>query len=401
MKILHICSAHLPDFDAGRGGPVYYRQTAEALAKLGHEVHVRVLNGKVSKRRTCASDPWMSFEVLQPYTERSRGDRWGAMLDGPRRADIIAPGYLQYGPHLIQLVEQEDFDVVVCDWIGSLVAVPRNLAVPILYIQHDFAHEIERVKRNHQRRKLDPRSLLSLSRLQDIELGQIQRAKSVICASNSEAARVEELTGIPTFYVPIYGGPIPAPKAPVSTSPRVFVFGFHNTAMSSSLTNVKELFNALKRWGQPSLHHVGTLNDKGLAAWKDVQDEHKITFHGYVADLTTVFRPGDIMIAPYSEGTGFRTKFVTASAHGLICAGLDRSFDCAPEFQDGETCVTAPDLPRLAERIFDLLRDRDERQRLSTRARALYEQEFNIERHLPSYRAALDRTVVDTAALAS
>ncbi|MEM7488877.1 MAG: glycosyltransferase [Pseudomonadota bacterium] len=394
LRILHLCAAQVPDFDAGRGGAIYYRQTAEALAALGHEVHVRVINAAPHPGLAGPAGPWSSFGTLPATTRtRSAATKWAPVLSKRRRPEILVPGYLGHGDAVRRILDAGDYDLAVCDWIGSFVAFPRDRTIPILYMHHDFAHEIERVKRLHRRRKPSPRSLIGLDRLRDIELSEIRRADAVICASHAEAARIEALTGQPASYVPIYGGPIPPPSRDMARRARLFVFGFHNTAMASSMADLGALFDSLRRRHPIDIHHVGNLNGRGQAAWDPFGARHAITFHGHVSDLEAVFRPGDILVSPYAEGTGFRTKFVTAAGHGMICAGLDRSFECAPEFRGGANCIMAPDVESLSRRIAETLADPGARLALSNGARVTYDAEFHAARHLPTYRAALDRVM--------
>ena len=135
-------------------------------------------------------------------------------------------------------------------------------------------------------------------------------------------------------------------------------------------------------------HQVGDPEGIPSENWRFV--EKNCVCHGYVPDLSSVFRLGDASLSTYQQDTGFRTKFVTAAAHGVISIGYPETFRCAPEFTPGRDCLVAGSPVDLVELLVHYGRDADLRRRIGEGARALYERAFSFEAQLPKYAQVLE-----------
>jgi glycosyltransferase involved in cell wall biosynthesis len=123
--------------------------------------------------------------------------------------------------------------------------------------------------------------------------------------------------------------------------------------------------------------------------WNWIQQ--KFVCHGFVDDLSAMFRMGDASLIPYQEDTGFRTKFVSAAGHGVVNIGYEQTFRCAPEFTPGKNCLAANTPREMAELLNTYAGDVNWRLRLGEASRVLYENQFSFEAQLPKYNQVLEQ----------
>jgi hypothetical protein len=207
--------------------------------------------------------------------------------------------------------------------------------------------------------------------------------------SASEAAFLSA-RGIASTHIPIVGPTIPPPIAEATAGPRFFLFGNHNTAHASALAEIRHrLWPALERaGGVGEWHQIGKPPSNPDDDWRWMERTFH-TVHGFVEDLSTVFRIGDLSVVPYRHDTGFRTKFTVAAGYGVASAGFTESFLCAPEFTPERDCVAGVNVDALSAQLRRVIEDRAYRVQLGHAARALYESTYTFEGQIPRYAQIL------------
>jgi len=234
---------------------------------------------------------------------------------------------------------------------------------------------------------------MSLAALESLELRLASEAAHVMCVSASEAEFLQA-RGIHSTQIPIVGPTIPAPTVVRDASPRFFLFGNHNTAHASALSEIRHrLWPALERaGGAGEWHQLGKPPQRPDEDWRWMERSfHHI--HGFVDDLATVLRPGDVSVVPYRHDTGFRTKFTVAAGYGVVSAGYQESFLCAPEFTPSVNCIAGSTVEDLAMSLRRVIDDQNWRLSLGAGARELYEKTYTFEAQLPRYSQVLASAV--------
>lgn len=398
MRIAQIAYERTPKRVAPSGGDLGAYQNICALSDLGHEVHLIVLGPRTSiapeiERR--ARVHW-----LAPKSGWSAA-QFAARLFNPETVALRFPDARGYHAAIRQLMEVIQPDLVWADSTFALAVAPRDTH-PVVFGNYDFLFKLKSVRgqtsRTPLRRALAGRlrarlkrpDVLSPAALEELELRLAREAAHVMCVSASETEYLVA-RGIPATTIPIVGPTVPRVEAPpFDAAPRLFLFGNHNTAHKAALSEIRHRLWPEARRVDLGLewHQVGrppqTADDDW--AWMTRSFDR---VHGFVDDLCSVFRPGDLSIVPYKHDTGFRTKFTVAAAYGVVSAGYTQSFLCAPEFEPGRDCVSAASPENLVEALQRYAADRRWRQSLADGARALYDTAFTFEAQLPRYERVI------------
>jgi hypothetical protein len=327
------------------------------------------------------------------FLETRRSNRFAprlyrAALPGGDRRVALFPELEGLDESVRRAIEEMAPDCVWADWIASLALCPPGL--PIVYGHQDFLHRISAVRRGRGLGRLRPAGLLSLAGIRSLEMQLVSRASHTLCASYSEALELER-DGFDASYAPVVGPTLPRPAGGRPEAPRVFLFGKYNTAMRVSLRHLRrELWPLIERAApRVSWHQVGSPPKRRGADWSWL--EGRFTMHGFVGGLEEIFAAGDALLVPYRRDTGFRTKFVTAAAHGMVNLGYAASFRCTPEFTPGVDCLVAQDPEELVAQLARYAGDAGLRERLAQASRELYEEHFTFSAQLPRFARAVER----------
>ena len=395
MRITMLCVPFAPRRCARNGGELRFWQNASSLLALGHKLTLLVPADRVQDLDLQADGT--ALEIIPTKIQRPAEGRWNsyrlALLSMLSNRAALRY-FLRIDPEslttALRQVEREPNQLVWAEWVGGMwAAVPFKR---VLYSHTDFLHKVINVRYQTKRRRITLRERLRLRRLQRAELALSDRAQAVICVSAAEAV---ELTARRTdvTYIPIVGPTIRRPEANAEPVARVFLFGTGaNTAMRRALAFLRE--ELWPRLGEVrnrvEWHSVGEPDGLDVGGnWTWMVQHFKS--HGFVEDLSRVFRPGDGLLMPYPENTGFRTRFVTAAAYGVVAVGLQSTFSCAPEFKNELNCLVAQDTAGLVRQLERFSSDRTLRSRLGRAAMELYRREFSFEAQLPKYRLVLER----------
>jgi glycosyltransferase involved in cell wall biosynthesis len=377
---------------ARNGGELRYWQNLASLVTLGHEVHLILCctedNLEPHVRRLAAS----VHVIPASFTAIARAESWFSLLSDELALLLNLPAIRGKHEEVSAIVAEINPDLVWADWIGSVALAPEG--VPLVYSHHDFFYRVKSIRDRVKSRRLRWPDQVRRERLKRIEHRLCEKAEHIVCVSFSEKESLAAHT-LDATYIPIVGPYIPPSNTDLAAKGRVFLFGNGgNTALRFTLAHIqRDLWPLFERnpidleW-----HQVGHVRDEDrqlIEGWRWVE-KHCIA-HGFVVDLSEVFQLGDVSLMPYTEDTGFRTKFVTASGYGVINVGYNDTFRCAPEFTPGENCLVAQSATHLIALLGDYASDKALRRRLGEASRELYEKCFTFEAQLPLYQRALSQ----------
>jgi glycosyltransferase involved in cell wall biosynthesis len=191
--------------------------------------------------------------------------------------------------------------------------------------------------------------------------------------------------------MPVTGDYVPPREEEPHPTARAFLFGRPNTAMNMQRRNLRDdIWPHIPRESGIEWHQVGELPGSKDDSWRWL--EQNFTVHGFIEDLGSIFRPGDLCLIPYRDDTGFRAKFTMAAAHGMVNIGYEETFRCATEFVPGENCLAARSGEHFAELLQQYASDEIMRRRLAAASRALYEERFTLKAHLATYETIVRRS---------
>lgn len=397
MRILHICYSNVPQATAMNGGELRYWQNFTSLVALGHEVHLLLFTNQANTNRL---DPEIvssaaSVRYIYPREGVSSRDAWMLLVSDRSAFNYYFSETRGKQAEVSAVIETVRPDLVWTDWIGSIALVPQG--IPILASHTDFYHKILQVRDKIKGRRLRWIDKLRRNRFEAAERHLITHALGVECVSDSERQQIEQWVHVPVRYIPIVGKTISPPTLKREKG-RVILFGnLNNTALRYSMQHFRNdllpLLDPATR-DQLEWHQVGAHNNEdSTATWI----KEFFTPHGFVADLSEQFQIGDACFSPYSEDTGFRTKFVTAAGYGLVNIGYRETFLCAPEFTPGKDCLAAESAQHMIEILREYASDMAYRQRLGEAARELYEEKFSFEAQLPKFQSLIQEAMRNKA----
>ena len=390
MRVLHVCLGAVRR-TAHNGGQLRQWQNLAALTALGHEVDLVIYEAlgydvelEPDVRHIAAGVHYL----IGPAAVPTRLDSWHALVSNRAAVRFHLKWPDRTRERLDRVLAQVQPDLIWAEGVGSMALLRTRL--PVVYSHHDFLHKIVAVRQATRGRTPRWPDRVRRWRFQRGELKLCARADHVVCVSDSERAQVATLEQR-SSYIPICGPTVEALPRTAAGKARVFFFGnWGNTAMRSAARHCREAIWPLFAAAPPGVewHQVGDPERIPSENWRFV--EKHFVCHGYVEDLASVFRLGDASLAAYQQDTGFRTKFVTAAAHGVVSIGYPQTFRCAPEFTAGRDCLVAGSPSDVVDLLVAYGRDADLRRRLGEAARALYERAFSFEAQLPKYERVLE-----------
>lgn len=389
MRILQLCYGMPPRRNAANGGELRYWQNLASLVALGHEVHLVVCGSKDALESDDAQLPHSINYINGPQHPINRLVSWKSVFRDDAAVEFFFPHTQTLRVEVAELAAKIQPDVVWADWIGAMPLVPRG--IPAIYSHSDFYYKIFEVRGKAKRRRLRWPDRQRFKRLPQIEMSLCAKAAHVICASASEKEQLENVAQAST-YIPIVGPNIPRPESVAHQCPRIFLFGaLFATSMKTAVQHLREEVWPLLDVSRtsPEWHQIGKGDATSAKDWDWIRQ--KFICHGFVDDLSAMFRMGDASLIPYQENTGFRTKFISAAGHGVVNIGYEQTFRCAPEFTPGENCLAARTPREMAEMLNTYAGDLNLRRRLGEASRALYEDQFFFEAQLPKYSQVLEQ----------
>jgi polysaccharide biosynthesis protein PslH len=124
------------------------------------------------------------------------------------------------------------------------------------------------------------------------------------------------------------------------------------------------------------LHIVGSVGAEAQALKATFAGRPNIVFHGYVNDLTQVYRRCGIAIVPIDKDCGIINKVIEAMAAGLAVVGFEKTFAGISEAKAGLDCVVAPDYLGFGAAVASLIRDGSRRRSIQQAAHRLAGQSY-------------------------
>lgn len=299
-----------------------------------------------------------------------------------------------YAARVRALLQNERFDVVVCDFLPPVVNLPADLPCPAVLFTHNVEAEIWR---RHVETATNPLAALLLRqqwrRMRRFERNALARFDLVLAVSEADGASFRRLypaalrapahvvqTGVDTRYF------TPAPEA---ARPAHLVF----TGSMDWLPNedgmlyfVREILPLIRR-GEPR----ATLSIVGRAPTPAVQrlaGEWGIEVTGRVDDVRPHIAAGSVYVVPLRIGGGTRLKIFEAMAMGRAVVSTTVGAEGLPVL-DGTHLVIGDTPPAFANAVVRLLRDPVTRQQLGSAARRLVTEHYDWSTVGRDFEAAL------------
>ena len=311
------------------------------------------------------------------------------------RADMLDYGIrlLSFQPYLISkycrsqvrhklraLLQQETYDVIVCDFVSPAGVIPWDSPIPKVL----FTHNVEAVIwRRHYEVATNPVwkviSWWEWRKTEAAERRYLRLADRVLTVSETDCDAFatfldpQKITVIPTGVNVDYFQPLPVQEIPDSL---VFTGSMDWLPNEDAIFFFVEAILPLIKQQCPavSLEVVGRNPSRKLQSL--VETEKSVSLTGWVEDIRPFLARGSVCIVPLRIGGGTRLKIFEAMSMGKAVVSTSVGAEGLP-VQTGENILLADAPNDFASSVITLLRDSNQRRRLGTAARILVQENYS------------------------
>ena len=297
---------------------------------------------------------------------------------------------------LRELLNQETYDVILCDFLVAAGVIPWNAPTPKVI----FTHNVEAaIWRRHYEVATNPLwkaiSWQEWRKMEAAERRYLRLADHVLTVSetdrNAFAAFLDrgKLTVIPTGVDVDYFQPLPAEEISHSL---VFTGSMDWLPNEDAIFYFADAILPLIQQQCPdvSLEVVGRSPSRKLQAL--AERERGIRLTGWVEDIRPFVARGSICIVPLRIGGGTRLKIFEAMAMAKAVVSTTVGAEGLP-VRDGENIVLADTPGDFAASVISLLHDSNQRRRLGASARALVQEKYSWRKVTESFAQALQDVI--------
>ena len=293
---------------------------------------------------------------------------------------------------LNELIRQEKFDIVLCDFLTPVGVVPWGAPLPKVIFTHNVEAMIWKrhyeVAENAMWRAI---SWWEWRKMEAAERKYLRLADRVLTVSETDRDTFKPflpgktITVIPTGVDIQYFQPMPLQEIPKSL---VFTGSMDWLPNEDGILSfVDEVLPLLKqKYPEVTLNVVGRNPSRKLQAVAAKEPGLRLT--GWVDDIRPHLARGSICIVPLRIGGGTRLKIFEAMAMGKPTVSTSVGAEGLP-VQDGKNILLAEIPTDFADAISRLFDDIPLRQRLGEAARTLVEKNYSWRKIAESFSSSL------------
>jgi len=322
---------------------------------------------------------------------------YGVRLLSPQPYNITKYCRPDVRRRLHALLQQETYDVILCDFMAAAGVIPWDHPTPKVLFTHNVEATIWRrhyeVATNLIWKAI---SWQEWRKMEAAERRYLRLADHVLTVSETDRdaflpfVNPEKLTVIPTGVDVDYFRPMPVDETADS-----LVF----TGSMDWLPNEDAIFYFVgsvlpliqQQCPNVSLEVVGRSPSRKLQALAETEKSLRLT--GWVEDIRPFVARGSVCIVPLRVGGGTRLKIFEAMAMSKAVASTSVGAEGLP-VRTGENILLA-DTPRdFAEAVVNLLRDPKRRKQLGTAARTLVQEKYSWQKVTENFARTLTDVVI-------
>jgi polysaccharide biosynthesis protein PslH len=299
------------------------------------------------------------------------------------------------------LLEQENYDVILCDFMAAAGVIPWDRATPKVLFTHNVEATIWR--RHYEVASNVIWKAISWQEWRKMEAAErryLRLADRVLAVSETDRDAfatfldLEKLTVIPTGVDVEYFQPLPGEETANSL---VFTGSMDWLPNQDAIFYFADAILPLIREHSPEvfLDVVGRNPSRKLQAL--AESEKRIRLTGWVDDIRPFVGRGSVCIVPLRIGGGTRLKIFEAMAMGKAVVSTSVGAE-GLAVRSGENIVLADTPNDFAQAVISLLRDRARRQQLGAAARTLVQEHYSWTIVANDFARALQEVIISSSA---
>lgn len=298
---------------------------------------------------------------------------------------------------LLMLFAQQDFDVVICDFVFAAGVLPWNWPGPKVF----FTHNVEAtIWRRHYEVASNPLwktiSWIEWQRMEAAERRYLQLADHVLAVSETDRDAFSrfiapgKITVIPTGVDINYFQPMPVEQIPHSL---VFTGSMDWLPNEDGIIYFVESILPLIKLEFPdvTLDAVGRNPSRKLKALAEREKSVHVT--GWVEDIRPYLGRAAVCIVPLRIGGGTRLKIFEAMAMAKPVVSTTVGAEGLP-VQSGKNVLLADKPEDFAQAVIGLFRGSELRHHLGSGARTLVEENYSWARVAETFARTLQECVI-------
>jgi polysaccharide biosynthesis protein PslH len=297
---------------------------------------------------------------------------------------------------LRRLINQKQFDLIVCDFVLAAPIIPWNADVPKVLFTHNVEATIWRrhfeVERNPAWKVVwwrEYRTTLRMERKYSLSADHIltvsESDRQYFCKFSGAAKTTSIPTGVDTHYFQ----PLPAME---EANNLVFTGSMDWRPNEDGIIFFAQTIFPKIRQSVPGavLWVVG--RNPSAALKKMAEKESGIRVTGRVEDVRPYMGRGSVYVVPLRVGSGTRLKIFEAMAMGKAVVSTTIGAEGLP-VTHGKNILLADEPDDFAKQVIGLLQNEPRRHELGSAARGLVEQHYSWERVAGDCEAIFNRVV--------
>ena len=299
------------------------------------------------------------------------------------------------------LLEQENYDVILCDFMAAAGVIPWDCATPKVLFTHNVEATIWR--RHYEVASHMIWKAISWQEWRKMEAAErryLRLADRVLAVSETDRDAfatfldLEKLTVIPTGVDVEYFQPFPGEQTANSL---VFTGSMDWLPNEDAIFYFTDAILPLIREHSPEgfLDVVGRNPSRKLQAL--AESEKSIRLTGWVDDIRPFVGRGSVCIVPLRIGGGTRLKIFEAMAMGKAVVSTSVGAE-GLAVRSGENIVLADTPNDFAQAVISLLRDPGRRQQLGAAARTLVQEHYSWTIVANDFARALQEVIISSSA---
>jgi sugar transferase (PEP-CTERM/EpsH1 system associated) len=299
------------------------------------------------------------------------------------------------------LLEQENYDVILCDFMAAAGVIPWDCATPKVLFTHNVEATIWR--RHYEVASNVIWKAISWQEWRKMEAAErryLRLADRVLAVSETDRdafaafLNAEKLTVIPTGVDGEYFQPLPGEETANSL---VFTGSMDWLPNEDAIFYFTDAILPLIREHSPEvfLDVVGRNPSRKLQAL--AESEKSIRLTGWVDDIRPFVGRGSVCIVPLRIGGGTRLKIFEAMAMGKAVVSTSVGAE-GLAVRSGENIVLADTPNDFAQAVISLLRDPGRRQQLGVAARTLVQENYTWMTVANDFARTLQEVIISSSA---
>jgi len=408
MRLLFVMPGVPLAFDHS-GAASRYAQNFLALKNLGVELYVlrfhletqkqAVLDfEKTSETAQIALEYSSSWREVVVPTNQPQG-KWDVLhrvIFNPIRYEF--PFYKPLAEQLALSIHETAPDLIWAEHSDAAAAVWHlSPSQPWIFSHHDMRYLIRAIR--DQKTRISHAVLAQVSRKAEIKVSK--SASLVITGSQTEAGKLRKIGCRNVHVIPMANANLPEINLQSSPSKKANIIhlgSLETTANRSGLSaylskaHSKTLKLCAENQVSTKLVIVGDAS-RVKSPLKELLLQKNITLTGFVPEITSVLRPYDIAILPYTQDSGYRTKLplLMGYAQVVIATRTAVAGSLLPGLED--VCTLLDKVEDFPEKIAWLSAHPEERRRLGQAARAYAKEYLSLGAIQPYYADLLHQAI--------